>query len=188
MHKRVFVVLGNVRININATLSTMKYFKTVACYAALFIAAFTVNAQVYPYWDAAEPTLDSHDGLQVAGSLLASGDALYTVEWNVSTSTGGGGISCWTKYGGWQNLPGLGISNCFLSAVTPPMITIYSNYLYAVGYFTIDGDTNLEEIARYDLYNGGWTPLGHSFTATNVVVPTTIAIDTNGWIYVEAVS
>lgn len=155
-----------------------------------------VSAQTYPYWDGSFE-LDT-DGAYY-GPMVADTNAAYCLTGPVNAPVSG--VARWTKCGGWQDLNGLTVNGFggsdFGGGSYPVMMAVHGHYLYAVGFF--DGYANLVDnsdlipgsdwsncvqIARFDLATGQWSPLGQSFTATNVWVPTTVAVDSRNWIYV----
>ncbi len=166
----------------------------------VFIATMHgLEAQSYPYWDAAEPGLAN--GNVWPWPIVATTNAVFT--W------GFGGVARWTECGGWESLPGIDVllsPSCNHIGGQVNSMTIHDHYLYAVGIFTLVGYTNAMnnsdlvsnslvnirglypsnavQIARFDLNTGVWSPIGQNFSAHDAYNPTTIAIDSSNHIYV----
>ncbi|HSY19834.1 MAG TPA: hypothetical protein VK815_15935 [Candidatus Acidoferrales bacterium] len=153
-------------------------------------------AQTYPFWDAANPGMF----YTTYGPTVATTNAVFAVG---DLGDGNVEIIRWTQCGGWEALPGLTIDAWESGSVhAPGMMTVHDHYLYAVGLFRLDGytdernnsdladiqseylPTNEVQIARFDFNTGLWSPVGQNFTATNVALPSTIAVDSSNRIYV----
>ena len=156
-----------------------------------------LNAQSYPYWDAANPGQAFTFGSM--GPILATTNAVYGL-----SPTGDyvypDAVTRWTSSGGWETLNGLTVENFLWGySIDEGMMTVHDHYIYAVGFLSIAGysnavnnsdlepdsvGSNYVQIARFDLNTGIWSPLGQNFCATNIIYPTTIALDSSNNIYV----
>lgn len=148
----------------------------------LFLASSLLHleAQTYPYWDAGEPGGINHlGGNGKYGPFIASTNGVFAIDGTPDR----GSIARWTKCGGWEDLPGLQVNDISSDGLfAQRAMTVHDHYLYVVGSLTV-GSINTS-IARFDLNTGTWTALGDSFTATNIVIPTTVAVDDDNRIYV----
>lgn len=161
------------------------------------------KSYAFPYWDA-NPQYQFSSTSTVLGPIIATTNALFAIHTEPSENyLSDYSIARWTECGGWENIPGLQLYTWdWGQIVCGQMMTVHGHYLYAVGLLKLSNYTNgvnyldiwnqldyapytnAIQIAKFDLDTGVWTPLGQNFSATNVVMPTTIAVDDSNRIYV----
>jgi hypothetical protein len=151
-----------------------------------FAVSTSAQAQTYPFWDLSEPgTVGLSYGFGYE-PILASSNAVFSFDVSSDPYGPAAVVARWTKCGGWEDIGPINadtLGQAFLNSVNS--MTIYSNYLYCVGDYILEG-TNELNIVKFDLNTGVWSPVGDGYinTVTNVRNPLTIAIATNGYIYV----
>lgn len=165
------------------------------------ICVLKSDSQTFPYWDTSGPILNDGGYGTYGGPFLATTNAIFGFHYGSYATS----VARWTECGGWEDIPGLmvhGWPGTVGLVHGPVAMAVHNDYLYIVGFFGLDSFagpinyadldyelklapyTNSLQIVKFNLQSGVWTSLGQNFAATNVLSPSTIAIDSSNRIYV----